>query len=214
MESAATNQGAWLTESAGALSDLHAAVLGSLGGFSPRESGSPSSCNGVVFAEAGGEVGFTFNEAAVPAGAEDSSGEESVSTQEGANITFDRRPVHQPESDERARADDHGICAGGKGDVAHNAAATCTEHAMPNAANSQDSSTAPTMPTGVTGRSSTHSDKQQDQRRARLQHLGLLLARKRQFPASRQVCYISGGRRFVGTPPYSCSWLKSILKTP
>lgn len=186
VESAATNQGAWLTESAGALSDLHAAVLRSLSGFSLREKPCLSSGNGTMLAEADGEVGSTLEEGAVPSGAENSSGRKSVSIREGGTITSDR-PIYRQEGAEMFRAEDHGISAGGEGGVAHNDAATYTGDSMPNAANSRDSSTATSTTTGVTDRNSAYSDKRRDDRRARLQDLGLLLARKRQFTASRQV---------------------------
>lgn len=188
VESAATNQGAWLTESAGALSDLHAAVLRSLGEFSMRRSSSPPSRNGVMFGQAAGEAESAPGEVAVPARAESSYGGNGVSTREGDTTTsIDRyQPIYRQEGDENARAEGHGVSLAGGDGVAYLDAATCTADGKRNAANSQDS-TATKATASATDRSRSHFDEQRDQRRARLQHLGLLLARKRQFAASRQV---------------------------
>lgn len=184
VESAATNQGAWLTESAGALSDLHAAVLRSLGGFSTCKSSSAASRNCVMSAGAGGEAGPALEQAAVPAEAEASSGGKAVSTPKGETTTHDR-PTYRREGDRNACVEDHSISSGG--DVVPNDAATCTGDGMRDAAISQESKTATKTTTSATGRSIMHIDKRRECRRARLQHLGLLLARKRQFAASRQV---------------------------
>lgn len=194
VESAATNQGAWLTESAGALSDLHAAVLRSLGEFSIRKGSSPSSSIGFnKFAEARGG-GESTSKAAVPVGVENSSGAKAVSIGDGdtTKSVDPYRLIYRQEGGDKACAEDHGVSsADGDGDVTYKDATTLgTGDGMRNAANSQDSSgTATTKTTtGATGRTRTHLDEQRDHRRARLRHLGLILARKRQFAASRQVC--------------------------
>eukprot|EP00903_Cladosiphon_okamuranus_P008686 g8322.t1 len=182
VESAATNQGAWLTESAGALSDLHAAVLRSLYGFFRRNSSSSASGDWFVSAEAGSS---TLEEAAVPAGADTGSGGHAVSTREDETTTHDRTTCRHG-GDRYACAEDRGI-ASAEGEVPKDAA-PCAGDGMRDAAISQESSTATKTTTSATDRSTTHiEDKQRDDRRARLKHLGLLLARKRQFSASRQA---------------------------
>ena len=178
VESAATNQGAWLTESAGALSDLHTAVLRSLGGFS------------VCSPEVNGEAASTLLEdAAVPAGVEEgSSGGQYVSTRKG-DTTTSEGPAYRQGGDKGACAEYHGVSAGVDGGAAHHDGAPCTADGVRDAAKSQDSTTPTTATTtSATDRGKTSLDKRRDPRRARLQYLGLLLARKRQFTASRQVC--------------------------
>lgn len=145
VEPTATNQGAWLTESAGALSDLHSTVLGSLALFSVREDPALSSRGNALSRDA-----VRASEArVVPTGAETSCLERGAFGQlQEAVIGKEHQRTLCPASRERRQAE---------------------------------------------GR--------RDQRRTRLRHLGLLLARKRQFSASRQVCAPSSSS--AGRPPSS-----------
>ncbi|CBJ26015.1 hypothetical protein Esi_0018_0095 [Ectocarpus siliculosus] len=181
IEPEATNQGAWLTESAGALSDLHADVLRSLTGFSMHEkSASPSSCwgtsssggameavddpeegscaPGMEINHRGGGVETTGRAVGVSA-----DGYRGNNLLEGGDSTLTKEGAFSATVCEGAGSS-RGYTCGGNGP--RDVAATTAEVAPDRMNNAEE---------------------ERDVRRSRLQDLGHLLVRKRQFTASRQA---------------------------
>lgn len=199
IEPAATNQGAWLTESAGALSVLHSAVLTSLAGFSVDKRPTPASYGSTLSAEEA--EARAQEDQALPTGTGNSYGgrEPTVCgpTQTGEDP---RRTSFRGDGDGSTLAEEWVISGAGAG-----AGAEAT--ALRDVATSDGCSggaprdgtwtitmavTTATPPTTTVsaGRGLVCVEEERDQRRKRLQNLGLLLARRRQFTASRQVCFV------------------------
>lgn len=154
-----------------------------------RKSTSPSSRNGVISAEeVGGQAGSSLENAPVPAGAESGSWGETEFRRKGDTNTSvgPYLPTNRQADDVYACAKYHDISAEGDEGVACVDAAACIGEAIRNAAGTKDDATTKTAK-AVSERRRKQFDKQEPHRQDRLQHLGLLLARKRQFAASRQV---------------------------
>lgn len=186
IEPEATNQGAWLTESAGALPDLHASVLESLCTFQPtqtrfsRATPAPqqrqeSLPKALVHGRIGDPGADYFDEArtaseltAVPEEHINYRKQES----EAANDSGFKRHDHQQQQHHRGSAIGQAIEPKDDDEAKENGNGI--------------TSVATTEKTMVTGlRSAGVGDDEQG--RGRLRDLGRILARKRQFAASRQV---------------------------
>ena len=201
VEPTATNQGAWLTESAGALSDLHSAVLKSLAGR--------SSSKDLVLSSHGGSL--SREEAA----SEAETGPKGTGTGcSGRSVCGPVREVDTGEDHRRKLCQQSGngeslaeeaVANAGTESAASCGVATRTGEEWRAVASDprDDSSAATATAKAVADRGRRHAGGQHDQRRARLRNLGLLLARKRQFAASRQVCCSKSGR--FAEMPCSCS---------
>lgn len=184
IEPAATNQGAWLTESAGALSVLHSAVLTSLAGFSVNSCPTPASYGSTLSEEAQAQGQA---KAVRPRRTEIDCGGESWSglTRDGDSGEDLRRTAFQREGD-GSTLPEEGVTSGA------DASAERTARIGYRGGASRDgfctTATTTTTPTTVTGSGVMYAEDQRGRRRTRLRNLGLLLARRRQFTASRQVC--------------------------
>lgn len=169
VEPEATNQGAWLTESAGALADLHASVLEGLSGFTkldPSRSPSPHSDSTRldrqnVKHEIGIRVEGAANASCSPKG-------ERV-TLEGAGSESCGLSGQQRDMFETKGGDNVGVNA------------HCMGRGSTGGEGSSGGGRARTI------RVADDCEHADQQRRSRLHHLGRLLARRRQFTASRQV---------------------------
>lgn len=182
IEPEATNQGAWLTESAGALSDLHADVLRSLTGFSMHEkSASPSSCWGT----------------SSTGGAKDSVDEpEEESCAPGMEISYRGRGVRETTGRGVGVSADgyrgNNLLEGGDSTLTKEDPFLAT--ACEGVGSSRGSTYGGNGPRDVAATTAevapdrmNNAEEERDVRRSRLQDLGHLLVRKRQFTASRQV---------------------------
>jgi len=197
VEPTATNQGAWLTESAGALSDLHSTVLGSLAGLCVREDPAQPSHRSALSRDAVG-----VSEArGVPNGADMSSSRRGVDgSLREANIGEDRQETLRKQSGSgRPLAKEAIVSVGPHGTSRRGGAARAGEAEPRGPSAPQDRGATTATATTVAGCGRRQAEGRRNQRRARLRHLGLLLARKRQFAASRQVCAPSGSS--TGRPP-------------
>lgn len=151
LEPEATNQGAWLTESAGALSDLHASVLESLTGF---------------------KHDFAKFQRASPAA-------ERSLEQENDGSTSRRWSEAWDSMDERSRQQGDDGCSRTEGDGYNATDGACAANRL----KAGDGG-------AVSGRRKEAEPScgvEEERDRTRLRELGRLLARKRQFTASRQV---------------------------
>ncbi|CAM9232781.1 unnamed protein product [Ectocarpus sp. 12 AP-2014] len=181
IEPEATNQGAWLTESAGALADLHVDVLRSLTGFSMHEkSASPSSCWGTSSSGGAKEAVDDPEEGSCAPGMEISfrgggvqettgrgvgvsaDGHRGNTLLEGCDTTLTKGDAFSATAREGV-VSRRGSTFGGNGP--RDVAATTAEVA-PNRMNAEE---------------------ERHVRRSRLRDLGQLLVRKRQFSGSREA---------------------------
>lgn len=220
IEPAATNQGAWLTESAGALSVLHSAVLTSLTGFSVDKGSIPASYGSALSAEK--------SEAEAEAQAQAQAQAEAQAGRPGTELSYGGEPVRGsarggdpgedlrrtifPREGDGSELADEVVISGAEGtalcDV--NTSVGCSGGDPRGGASTMTPTSATTAAaTTVPGCSTMHMEEQRDQRRARLQNLGLLLARRRKFTASRQVCFVlavllSIGAHDVDPKPHAC----------
>ena len=163
VEPEATNQGAWLTESAGALADLHASVLEGLSGFTGEPPAPPSPYS-------------DSSSARLDKQSSSSGTKDEHATREDADSSVTCRGCFE-------RGGDSGTSGGGGGghDVG-GAAARVGPGSIVDAVAGSGGGGRPGTVVVADGR--VHADQQ---RRTRLHHLGRLLARRRQFAASRQV---------------------------
>lgn len=189
IEPAATNQGAWLKESAGALLDLHAAVLESLAEFSMDKIPTASSkrgdtlfCTETTGAEPGTEASAAVARTSrtdVCCGGGDVR-EKERGGDAGAEGVWEFLRV---EGGDKSSASRGAFINGGRG-------ADCGNETVPASGGRRKSSAGFTrdgVATTIDSRRKASIEGQYGRRRRRLRNLGMLLARKRQFTASRQV---------------------------
>ncbi|CAM9590255.1 unnamed protein product [Ectocarpus fasciculatus] len=182
IEPEATNQGAWLTESAGALSDLHADVLRSLAGFSMHEkSASPSSCWGTSSTGGAKEaVEGPEKESSCARGMEIScqGGGVRKTTGRGVCVSADGdRGNNLLGGGDNTLTTEDGFSATACEGVGSSRGGTC----------GGDGPRDVTATTAEVAPNRMCAEEERDVRRSRLQDLGQLLVRKRQFAASRQA---------------------------
>ncbi|CAN0403508.1 unnamed protein product, partial [Laminaria digitata] len=197
VEPEATNQRAWLTESAGALADLHASVLEGLSGFTPSPSPSVSPYSDYSSSARRLDISTRRldNQSSSSRGSSSSSGglKDERAAREGAgSVTssccgrFGRGG--NANSGKVDGSHDVGGCAAAAPRVATTGSSSSSSSSSSNGDDAGDSggggrpSTTTIITSGGDGR--VQADQQ---RRTRLHHLGRLLARRRQFTASRQA---------------------------
>lgn len=167
VEPEATNQGAWLTESAGALADLHASVLEGLSGFTNEPPVSPP----------------PYSSDSSPARLDKHTTTTSISRLEDERETREGAGSSVACCGRFGQGGDSGTEGGGGGDDdVGGAAARVGTGSIGGDAGGSGGGGRPGAAVVTDGR--VHADQE---RRTRLHHLGRLLARRRQFTASRQV---------------------------
>lgn len=197
IEPEATNQGAWLTESAGALADLHASVLERLSGFTNEPPVSPS----------------PYGSDSSPARLDKHTTTTSISRLEDERETREGAGSSAACCGRFGQGGNSGTEGGGGGDDdVDGAVAPVGTGSIGGGAGGSGGGGRPGAAIVTDGR--VHADQE---RRTRLHHLGRLLARRRQFTASRQVRARvrararAGGGGYVARSPFCSSWRTHVF---
>ncbi|CAM9218792.1 unnamed protein product [Scytosiphon promiscuus] len=186
IEPTATNQGAWLKETAGALSDLHAGVLESLAEFSvdERPAGSSTHAKSLLSTEAEAKEEASSAET-WPLRTDVACGAEDVHVQDRGGDAYPKSEMERfrEQGSQKSSASRNAFIDAGRGVAHSDTAGAARGHLRSSTGVTRDriASTVVDCHTCSTG------DQPGRGRRRQLRNLGLILARKRQFAASRQA---------------------------